>query len=166
MYWLTKNTTSRLLSGIPVSLLLMWFSTLIWEEKRPYKMYKQTVAKHRMSSGLLCTLECCWHICSWIYSRNMFTCRKEKGAKLSVVIKIFCIYKSRWKLTLGARDFSSAVSGFCQVFIVTRAKIKPLFFFTKFCDILSFHYPGYQRFFSRFFPPHARKTSGTQGSGS
>ena len=25
-------------------------------------------------------------------------------------------------LTLGARDFSSAVSGFCQVFIVTRAK--------------------------------------------
>ena len=26
------------------------------------------------------------------------------------------------KLTLGARDFSSAVSGFCQVFIVTRAK--------------------------------------------
>ena len=24
--------------------------------------------------------------------------------------------------TLGARDFSSAVSGFCQVFIVTRAK--------------------------------------------
>ena len=26
------------------------------------------------------------------------------------------------KATLGARDFSSAVSGFCQVFIVTRAK--------------------------------------------
>ena len=25
-------------------------------------------------------------------------------------------------ITLGARDFSSAVSGFCQVFIVTRAK--------------------------------------------
>ena len=24
--------------------------------------------------------------------------------------------------TLGARDFSSTVSGFCQVFIVTRAK--------------------------------------------
>ena len=39
--------------------------------------------------------------------------------------------------TLGARDFSSAVSGFCQVFIVTRA--------TK-------------------TSPHARKTSGTQGS--
>lgn len=52
MYWLTKNTTSRLLSGSPVSLLLMWFSTLIWEEKRPYKTYKQTVAKHRMTSGL------------------------------------------------------------------------------------------------------------------
>ena len=28
--------------------------------------------------------------------------------------------------TLGARDFSSAVSGFCQVFIVTRAREKPL----------------------------------------
>ena len=27
-----------------------------------------------------------------------------------------------WTYTLGARDFSSAVSGFCQVFIVTRAK--------------------------------------------
>ena len=26
------------------------------------------------------------------------------------------------KLTLGARDFSSAVSGFCKVFIVTHAK--------------------------------------------
>ena len=39
--------------------------------------------------------------------------------------------------TLRARDFSSAVSGFCQVFIVTRA--------TK-------------------TSPHARKTSGSQGS--
>ena len=38
-------------------------------------------------------------------------------------------------ITLGARDFSSAVSGFYQVFIVTRK-----------------------------FPPHARKTSGTQGT--
>ena len=28
----------------------------------------------------------------------------------------------RVSFTLGARDFSSAVSGFCQVFIVTRAK--------------------------------------------
>ena len=37
--------------------------------------------------------------------------------------------------TLGARDFSSAVSGFCQVFIGQHRK----------------------------FPPHARKTSGTQG---
>ena len=27
-----------------------------------------------------------------------------------------------FRFTLGARDFSSAVSGFCQVFIVTRAK--------------------------------------------
>ena len=38
--------------------------------------------------------------------------------------------------TLGARDFSSTVSGFCQVFIVTLAKI----------------------------PPHARNISGTQGT--
>ena len=41
----------------------------------------------------------------------------------------------RFKFTLGARDFSSAVSGFCQVF--------------------GQHLN---------FPPHARKTSGTQGS--
>ena len=45
--------------------------------------------------------------------------------------------------TLGARDFSSAVSGFCQVFIVTRAK-----------SAFGQH---------RKFPPHARKNSGTQG---
>ena len=31
--------------------------------------------------------------------------------------------KCRVLITLGARDFSSAVSGFCQVFIVTRAKM-------------------------------------------
>ena len=45
--------------------------------------------------------------------------------------------------TLGARDFSSAVSGFCQVFIVTRTKS-----------------------FSRGFAARgfgARKTTGTQG---
>ena len=58
--------------------------------------------------------------------------------------------------TLGARDFSSAVSGFCQVFIVTRAKsfsrgfgLRP-----KMCRPSAKH---------RKFPPHARKTSGTQG---
>ena len=45
--------------------------------------------------------------------------------------------------TLGARDFSSAVSGFSQVFIVTRAK------------------SGFGQ--HRKFPPHERKTSGTQG---
>ena len=33
------------------------------------------------------------------------------------------IYNNMTKIaTLGARDFSSAVSGFCQVFVVTRAK--------------------------------------------
>ena len=56
--------------------------------------------------------------------------------------------------TLGARDFSSAVSGFCQVFIVTRA------FFSRLRptaeDVLAFGQ-------HRKFPPHARKTSGTQG---
>ena len=50
--------------------------------------------------------------------------------------------------TLGARDFSSAVSGFCQVFIVTRAS--PLV-----ASAFGQH---------RIFPPHARKTSGTQGT--
>ena len=47
--------------------------------------------------------------------------------------------------TLGARDISSAVSGFCQIFIVTRAK------------------SDFSRGFGRHqkFPPHARKTSGT-----
>ena len=63
--------------------------------------------------------------------------------------------------TLGARDFSSAVSGFCQVFIVTRAKR----FFSRLRrswlrptaeDVSAFgqHWK---------LPPHARKTSGTQG---
>ena len=53
--------------------------------------------------------------------------------------------------TLGARDFSSAVSGFCQVFIVTRAfsRLRPT------AEAVSA--------FGRQVPPHARKTSGTQG---
>ena len=61
--------------------------------------------------------------------------------------------------TLGARDFSSAVSGFCQVFIVTRAffsrlrrsKLRPT---AEDVSAFSQH---------RKFPPHARKTSGSQG---
>ena len=51
----------------------------------------------------------------------------------SLLIYLVCIINCVSKLhvssvsfpptdTLGARDFSSAVSGFCQVFIVTRAK--------------------------------------------
>ena len=52
-------------------------------------------------------------------------------------------------ITLGARDFASAVSGFCQVFIVIRAK--------------SFAARGVGQ--HPKFPPHARKTSGTQGRG-
>ena len=54
--------------------------------------------------------------------------------------------------TLGARDFSSAVSGFCQVFIVTRAK-------SAFFSLLRRTTEGRHR----KFPPHARKTSGSQG---
>ena len=46
--------------------------------------------------------------------------------------------------TLDARDFSNAVSGFCQIFIVTRVKS------TAFGQ-------------HRKFPPYARKASGTQG---
>ena len=38
------------------------------------------------------------------------------------------VFPKRLLRTLGARDFSSAISGFCQVFVVTR-------------------YPGYQRLF-------------------
>ena len=55
--------------------------------------------------------------------------------------------------TLGARDFSSAVSGFCQVFIVTRRSwIRPT---AEDVSALSQH---------RKFTLHARKTSGTQGT--
>ena len=51
--------------------------------------------------------------------------------------------------TLGARNFSSAVSGFCQVFIVTRLRPTAE-------DVSAFGQ-------HLNFPPHARKTSGTQG---
>ena len=63
--------------------------------------------------------------------------------------------------TLGARDLSSTVSGFCQVIIVTHAKS----FFSRFRrswlrptakDVLAFGQ-------HRKFPPHVGKTSGTQG---
>ena len=54
--------------------------------------------------------------------------------------------------TLGARDFSSAVSVFCQVFIVTRSWLRPTAE-----DVSAFGQ-------NRKFPPHARKTSGTQGT--
>ena len=48
--------------------------------------------------------------------------------------------------TLGARDLSSAVSGFCQVFIVTRAKSA---FFSRLRRTTEGRH--------RKFPPHARK---------
>ena len=43
------------------------------------------------------------------------------GVRL-VFLLLFFNLKGSNKVTLGARDFSSAVSGFCQVFILTRAK--------------------------------------------
>ena len=47
-------------------------------------------------------------------------------------------YAQGVRCTLGARDFSSAVSGFCQVFIVTRAKIPA-------AREKNLWYPGYVR---------------------
>ena len=57
--------------------------------------------------------------------------------------------------TLGARDFSSAVSGFCQVFIVTHANCSWLRPTAEDVSAFGQH---------RKFQPQARKTSGTQGS--
>ena len=37
-------------------------------------------------------------------------------------VLIICFWWFIYQITLGARDFSSAVSGLCQVFIMTRAK--------------------------------------------
>ena len=54
--------------------------------------------------------------------------------------------------TLGARDFSSAVSGFCQVFLVVSPPVASAYAE----DVSAFGQ-------HRKFPPHARKTSGTQG---
>ena len=45
------------------------------------------------------------------------TARKPRAADIPKNVTGAC------STTLGARDFSSAVSGFCQVFIVTRAKL-------------------------------------------
>ena len=57
--------------------------------------------------------------------------------------RYFCFSKHcDHNATLGARDFSGAVSGFCQVFIVTLLAVSAF---------------GQRR----KFPPHARKTSGT-----
>ena len=59
--------------------------------------------------------------------------------------------------TLGAGDFSRAVSGFRQVFIATRAK-------SGFLSRLRPTAEGVSAFGQhRKFPLHARKTSGTQG---
>ena len=61
---------------------------------------------------------------SWCdhYSQMIFyTMTRDKLAVKSVTKKGGSFSDSSL-LTLGARDFSSAVSGFCQVFIVTRAK--------------------------------------------
>ena len=63
--------------------------------------------------------------------------------------------------TLGARDFSSAVSGLCQVFIVTRAKRFSRGFACSWLRSTAEDVSAFGQ--HRKFPPHARKTSGTQG---
>ena len=57
--------------------------------------------------------------------------------------------------TLGARDFSSVVSGFCQVFIFSRLRRSWLRPTAENVSAFGKH---------RKFPPHASKTSGTQGN--
>ena len=55
--------------------------------------------------------------------RSVFTLSRE--IRIVLWLTIIRGKTSQWASahdTLGARDFSSAVSGFCQVFIVTRAK--------------------------------------------
>ena len=52
---------------------------------------------------------------NWSLRQRDEEVNKRKNKKY--VFQQICPY-----FTLGARDFSSAVSGFCQVFIVTRAK--------------------------------------------
>ena len=71
---------------------------------------------------------------------------------IEVLFHIFYYYWS--EDTLGARDFSCAVSGFCQVFMVTRAKASRLRPTAEDVSAFGQH---------RKFPPHARKTSGTRG---
>ena len=44
-----------------------------------------------------------------------------------VVVVVFFYQYILVNHTLGARDFSSAVSGFCQVFIVTRVHARKTF---------------------------------------
>ena len=39
------------------------------------------------------------------------------------LFEMFSVLSSAWIYTLGARDFSSPVSGFCKVFMVTRILI-------------------------------------------
>ena len=66
--------------------------------------------------------------------------------------------RSSQPITLGARDFSSAISGFCQVFKVTRAKwLRRSWLRPMAEDVSAFGQ-------HRKFLPHARKTYGTQGS--
>ena len=64
-------------------------------------------------------------------------------------------FPSRFRATLGARDFSSAVSGFCQVFIFSRLRRSWLRPTAENVSTFGKH---------RKFPPHPRKTSGTQGN--
>ena len=85
-----------------------------------------------------------------------------------IQLKMFPFFDTNWpyehrripgRPTLGARDFSSAVSGFCQVFIVTRARSFGLRPTPKIpaAREKNLWYPGYGRPFS---PPESYFSGG------
>ena len=77
-----------------------------------------------------------------------FFSRKKRLLLCTLPSPSFCLHGALH--TLGARDFSSAVSGFCQVLKVTRAKDTAE-------DVSSFGQ-------HRKVPPYSRKASATQGT--
>ena len=85
-------------------------------------------------------------------TRNLFTrfdLSRETYAKHSIGALFWTF--NHCPLTLGARDFSSAVSGLCQVFGFACSWLRPTAE-----DVSAFGQ-------HRKFPPHARKIFGTQG---
>ena len=68
--------------------------------------------------------EVAYLLLSWCnhYSQMFFYTMTRDKLALKSVTKKSGSFSDSSLLTLGARDFCSAVSGFCQVFIVTRAK--------------------------------------------